>query len=68
VTPLRDGELEPPPAIFRGLAGEYLRGMVRRRDRLTVVLEVARLLSATEHMELHAALDDELSIGAAAGG
>jgi purine-binding chemotaxis protein CheW len=56
VTPLRAGELEPPPAIFRGLAGEYLRGLVRRHERLTIVLDVDRLLSSTEQLELREAL------------
>jgi purine-binding chemotaxis protein CheW len=58
VTPLRAGELEPPPAMFRGLAGEYLRGLVRRHERLAVVLDVERLLSSTERLELREALAD----------
>jgi purine-binding chemotaxis protein CheW len=47
VTPLEDGTLLPPPALVRGIAEEYLRGIVRRGERLVVVLDVARLLSAT---------------------
>ena len=45
-------EITPPPPIFRGLAGEYLRGLVRRADRLVVCLDVARLLSTTDHLTL----------------
>jgi len=44
--------MTPPPAYFRGLAGEYLRGIVRRGDRLVVVLDVDRLLSATDRLAL----------------
>ena len=67
VTLLRAGELEPPPAIFRGLAGEYLRGLVRRHGRLTVVLDVERLLTSTERLELRDALADPESERASAG-
>ena len=48
-------ELEPPPKYFRGLAGEYLRGLVRRGERLVIVLDPARLLSATERIVLERA-------------
>lgn len=48
-------ELQAPPAFFRGLAGEYLRGLLRQRDRLVILLDVDRLLSATERLELEAA-------------
>ena len=67
VTPLRAGELEPPPALFRGLSGEYLRGLVRRHARLTIVLDVDRLLSSTEQLELREALAEPEPEGASAG-
>lgn len=44
--------LSPPPPLFRGLAGEYLRGIARRDGRLVVVLDVSRLLSTTERLTL----------------
>ena len=44
--------LQPPPPIFRGLAGEYLRGLIRRGDRLVVCLDVARLLSTNDRLTL----------------
>jgi len=44
--------LQPPPPIFRGLAGEYLRGLIRRGDRLVVYLDVGRLLSTNERLTL----------------
>jgi purine-binding chemotaxis protein CheW len=48
-------QLSPPPALFRGLSGEYLRGIVRMADRLIVFLDVQRLLAADERLELQQA-------------
>jgi purine-binding chemotaxis protein CheW len=48
-------EMEPPPKYFRGLAGEYLRGLVRRDDKLVIVLDPDRLLSATDRIVLERA-------------
>jgi purine-binding chemotaxis protein CheW len=55
-------QLAAPPALFRGLAGEYLKGLVRHGERLVVLLEVDRLLSATERLRL------EQATAAASGG
>lgn len=51
-------QLSPPPTFFRGLAGEYVRGLVRHGERLVVLLEVERLLSATERLRLEQAAAD----------
>lgn len=62
--------LSPPPALFRGLSAEYLRGLVRRAAPkkgtgaaapgagLLIFLEVQRLLSATERLVLERAMDE----------
>jgi purine-binding chemotaxis protein CheW len=50
-----ESQLSPPPALFRGLAGEYLRGLVRVGEQLIVLLDVDRLLSATERLRLEEA-------------
>lgn len=55
-------EIAPPPALFRGLAGEYLRGVVRHKDRLLIFLDAARLLTSTERLQLQAAIDERLII------
>ena len=55
-------EVAPPPPIFRGLAGEYLRGVVRRNQQLIVLLDAARLLSATERLHLDEAIGDRLIV------
>ncbi len=58
VTALDTAALAPPPPLFRGLTAEYLRGVVRRGDRLVIFLDVARLLSATERLSLLSAAGD----------
>ena len=55
VSPLTSAQVAPPPPLFRGLAGEYLRGVVRRNDRLIIFLDVARLLSTSERLSLEEA-------------
>jgi purine-binding chemotaxis protein CheW len=56
-------QLSEPPALFRGLAGEYLRGLVRQGERLVVLLDVDRLLSATERLRLEHAMSDARANG-----
>jgi purine-binding chemotaxis protein CheW len=48
-------QLAAPPALFRGLAGEYLKGLIRHGERLVVLLDVERILSATERLRLEQA-------------
>ena len=45
-------DLEAPPALVRGLAREYVRAVFRRDGCLTILLDAARLLSATERLAL----------------
>jgi purine-binding chemotaxis protein CheW len=52
VTILERGRLEPPPPLFRGLATEYLQGIVRREGQLVILLDADHLLSATERLTL----------------
>ena len=59
VSALDAASASPPPALFRGLAGEYLRGIVRRDERLVILLDVARLLTADEKMTLLRATEHE---------
>jgi len=49
--------VEPPPALFRGLAKEYLTGMVRRADGVLVVLNVRHLLTSQERLQLERAVN-----------
>lgn len=54
VSAVEAGMIAPAPSFFRGLAGEYLKGIVRRGEgaRLVIVLDVEQLLSATERIAL----------------
>jgi purine-binding chemotaxis protein CheW len=52
VSALDASRLAPPPALFRGLSAGYLRGLVRRGERLVVFLDVARLFSTNERIVL----------------
>lgn len=60
VRPVAAGDLADPPALFRGLAAEYLRGLMRRQGDLVVVLDIDRLLASTESLELAAAIPGEV--------
>jgi purine-binding chemotaxis protein CheW len=44
--------VSPPPAYFRGLAAEFLRGIVRLQERLVVLIDLERILSSQERMAL----------------
>jgi purine-binding chemotaxis protein CheW len=63
VTSFDEALLSPPPPLFRGLAGEYLRGIVRLKDRLMIYLEVDRLLSSEERMTLERVAEEALPNG-----
>jgi purine-binding chemotaxis protein CheW len=52
VSALDASRLAPPPALFRGLAASYLRGVVRRGERLVVFLDVPKLFSTDERIVL----------------
>jgi purine-binding chemotaxis protein CheW len=55
--------LQPPPKMFRGLAGAYLKGILRRGERLVIFLDVDHLLSSTERIALLEAGARELAHG-----
>ncbi|HXF96043.1 MAG TPA: chemotaxis protein CheW [Gemmatimonadales bacterium] len=46
----------PPPPIVKGLAAEYITGIVTGDRRTIVVLNTARLLASQEKLQLEAAL------------
>ena len=67
VSGLDEATVSPPPALFRGLSAEYLKGIVRRKDRLVVLLDIARLLSSRDRLALERAVEAS-AIPDAAGG
>jgi purine-binding chemotaxis protein CheW len=52
-----------PPKLFRGLSAEYLKGIVRRGERLVIFLDVDKLLSSTERISLQESGARELAHG-----
>ena len=54
VSALDAAAVAPSPPLFRGLSAEFLRGVVRRGERLVIVLDVPRLLSTNERLALQA--------------
>lgn len=42
--------VSPPPALFRGVSAEFIRGIAKVRDQLVVVLDVDRVLSSTDRI------------------
>ena len=55
--------LSAPPKLFRGIAREYLKGIIRRGERLLIYLDVEFLLSSTERIALQNAGAKELAHG-----
>lgn len=51
-------QLAPPPALFHGLAGEYLRGLLHRASDVIVVLDATRILTTTERLAVARAIAD----------
>jgi len=44
--------IAPPPSLVRGLSGAYLLGMLKHRDQVVLVLDVAKVLTASETLVL----------------
>ena len=42
--------LAPPPPLFDGMAADFLKGILRRNDRLIIVLDVTRLLAIRDRL------------------
>ncbi len=47
--------ISAPPAYIRGLAAEFVRGIVRLPDRLVILLDLDRILSSQERIALEQA-------------
>jgi purine-binding chemotaxis protein CheW len=63
VTAFDPASVAPPPNLFRGLAAEYLKGIVRMGERLVIFLDVERLLSSSERIALDRAGTEALAHG-----
>lgn len=63
VSPFDRATLSAPPKLFRGLAREYVKGIIRRGERLLIYLDVEHLLSSTDRIALQDAGARELAHG-----
>jgi purine-binding chemotaxis protein CheW len=51
-------QIAPPPPVVRGLAAEYIQGIIAVPGRTVILLQTARLLTSSERIALQA-LDPE---------
>ena len=51
-------QVTPPPPVVRGLAAEYIQGIISVAGRTVILLQTARLLTSSERIALRA-LDTE---------
>ncbi len=56
VTSVDPSAVEAAPPVYRGLARDYVLGIVRRGERLHVLLDVARLVTSTERIAMRDAV------------
>jgi purine-binding chemotaxis protein CheW len=49
-------DVSPPPALFRGLPGEFVRGIAKVGEQLIVVLEMDRVLASADRIVFDRAL------------
>ncbi len=50
VVPIGSVPLAPPPPLFKGMAADFLKGILRRNERLIIVLDVTRLLAMRDRL------------------
>ena len=50
VVSIGSAALAPPPPLFRGMAADFLKGILQRNERLVIVLDVTRLLATGERL------------------
>jgi purine-binding chemotaxis protein CheW len=48
-------EIEPPPSSVSGIDHDYIRGIVKRKDKLVILLDIEAILSTDEWGALNAA-------------
>ena len=53
-------DVSQPPAIVKGLAAEYITGLVGREGRTIIVLNTGKLLASTEKLALATALAERV--------
>lgn len=61
VAPTKD--ISAPPALFRGLAAEFVRGVAKLAGRMVVVLDVDRVLTSADRIAFERAVAEVSSRG-----
>jgi purine-binding chemotaxis protein CheW len=56
VATVPSASITPPPPLFRGLAAQFIRGIVKVSERLVVVLDVDRVLTSDDRIVLDRAM------------
>lgn len=59
VLKLPEDAIEPPPKLVGGLKGEYIDGVAETKDKLTIILNLDEIFSATEKIVMKEGLDLE---------
>ncbi|MCK9524706.1 MAG: chemotaxis protein CheW [Limnochordia bacterium] len=57
---LSEDAIEPPPSNIAGLKAHYLAGVGKLQDRLLILLEVDKILTSEEHIQLQTMSDEDL--------
>lgn len=58
---LSEDAIEPPPSNIAGLKADYLAGVGKLENRLLILLEVDKILTSDEHIQLQAISEQDLS-------
>lgn len=58
VASVEAGAIEGAPDVYRGLAREFVQGIVRRDERLYILLDAGHLVTSQERLTLAAAVED----------
>ncbi|NLK07571.1 MAG: purine-binding chemotaxis protein CheW [Firmicutes bacterium] len=59
---IAQGDIDPPPRTIAGLKAEYIQGIGKIEERLLILLDVDKILSSEEQIELQAeVLSEELA-------
>ena len=49
---IAQSEIEPPPPLIGGLSGEYIRGVGKMGEKLIILVNIDKILTADEKIEL----------------
>lgn len=58
VVAVEAASIEPAPPVYRGLARAYVQGILRRDERLYLVLDADHLVTSQERLALSAAVEE----------